>query len=392
MRRVLFVDDESRVLDGLQRMLRPHRDQWEMVFAVGGGAGLEELARGSFDVVVTDMRMPGVDGLALLSEVARLSPETVRIVLSGQTEFGVALGVLPLAHQFLMKPCEAATLEQAIEQSCRLRDLLHSESVRRVIGGIGTVPVAPAIYSQLVVAVEDPGVSLARLAGIVEKDVGLASKVLQSVNSSFFGVGRRVSSLTQAVSLLGVRLLRSLVLSHEVLRPIPSTPDGPQFDVEAEGAHALSVARVARRLVPIGSLAEDASVAGLLHDIGRFLLYAYLPAETAAADKLSREMSWPLHRAEQEILGTTHAEVGAYLLGLWGLPHSVVEAVAYHHSLDRVQGPEVTPAVAVYLANLAVGRGTADGDPYQPERDAVAGDARLAPLWEAALEQSRSTE
>jgi putative nucleotidyltransferase with HDIG domain len=393
MRRVLFVDDEPRVLDGLQRMLRSQRSRWEMVFAPGGEAALRELERASFDVVVTDMRMPGVDGSALLHAVAARSPDTVRIVLSGQTEFEVALRVLPIAHQFLMKPCEARSLEQAIEQSCRLRDLLRSDAMRKVVGGIAVIPVVPAVYAKLVEAVDDASSSLATIAKIVEQDGALASKVLQSVNSSFFGVGRRINSIAQAVSLLGVRLLRSLVLSQEILRPLATAPNGLGFDPDAEHDHALQVARIARRLAVTPAGAEEAAIAGLLHDVGKLLLYAYLPEQARAAIDLAAAKAIPRHDAEREILGVSHAEVGAYLLGLWGLPHTVVEAVAYHHSGEQIKHQPLGPATAVYLANLAVNTGNAPDDLASTgEVAAVLADERLAEYWRQARELTQETE
>lgn len=109
-KRVLFVDDEQEVLEGLRNLLRRNRHEWDMVFALGGYEALAELSRGTVDVVVTDMRMPGMDGAQLLAQVKTVSPSTARLVLSGHAEKEAILRALPVAHQFLSKPCGGGTL------------------------------------------------------------------------------------------------------------------------------------------------------------------------------------------------------------------------------------------------------------------------------------------
>lgn len=146
MKRVLFVDDEPNILEGLRTLLRRHRRQWEMTFAVGGPAALELLKTENFDVVVSDMRMPEVDGAALLAHVQRQQPRTVRIVLSGHTELEAALRAIPVAHQFLSKPCDAAELENVVERACALQSLVEDPKIRQAVGGIQQLPALPRVY------------------------------------------------------------------------------------------------------------------------------------------------------------------------------------------------------------------------------------------------------
>jgi len=208
MRRVLFVDDESRILEGLRRMLRPQRHVWDMAFASGGEAALAMLESSSFDVIVSDMRMPGMDGATLLCRVRERFPHVVRVVLSGHTELSAALQVVPVAHQFLAKPCDAEMLRVAIERACHLKALLGDESIRRTVAALGDLPLVPRIYEALLQAVADPEVSLLKVAHIIEQDVGVSAKVLQLANSAFFEIAHAMTNIQSAVSYLGINTLK----------------------------------------------------------------------------------------------------------------------------------------------------------------------------------------
>jgi YesN/AraC family two-component response regulator len=115
LRRVLFVDDDQYILDGLQNLLRKQRSRWDMCFALGGAAALELFAAAPFDVIVSDMRMPGMDGAELLAHVRERYPAARRIVLSGYAEPAAVQRALEVAHQFLSKPCRAPDLIDAID-------------------------------------------------------------------------------------------------------------------------------------------------------------------------------------------------------------------------------------------------------------------------------------
>jgi len=354
VKRVLFVDDEAHVLDGLRDLLRRQRHEWEMVFALGGEAAVREIEAQPFDVVVSDMRMPGIDGATLLGLVQDRHPETVRIILSGQTELEAALRAVPVAHQFLAKPCDRDDLRRAVERACLSQALLADDAVRRAAGGAGQIPSAPSLYTRLVEATTDEEISIAEIGALVESDVAMCAKVLQLVNSSFFGLGRRVSSAREAVAYLGIASLRALVVSAGAFRAF-SSPEGIDgFSVEALETHSTRVARLAAELLPDKRDAEDAFTAGMLHDVGKLVLAAHRPDELAQLVAAARESGQPLHVVERERTGVTHAEIGAYLLTLWGLPHSIVEAVAHHHAPGRLELERLDPVAAVHIADALI--------------------------------------
>ena len=352
MRRILFVDDEPRILEGLQRMLRPLRREWETAFAPGGEAAMALMQAHPFDVIVSDMRMPGMDGAALLTLVREHYPQVVRIVLSGHTEMSTALRAVPVAHQFLAKPCDADTLRVAIERACHLKALLSDDSICRVVGALGDLPTLPRTYELLREALSDPDVSLTKVANIVEQDVGISAKILQLVNSAFFGSAHSVTNIQGAVSFLGINTLNSLVLSVEIFRIFKPQHPLPGFSLEKLQQHSRLTAQIAARLPVPKHLAEISLVAGMLHDVGQLILAWRLPERFEKTLAISLEERRPLYQVEEQEYGFSHAEIGAYLLGLWGLPYGVVEVVALHHNPNRVPHQNFDAISGVYIANL----------------------------------------
>jgi len=353
MRRVLFVDDDPGFLEGLQRMLRPQKYEWELAFAPGGAAALALLEALPFDVIVSDMRMPGMDGAALVTRVREEYPHVVRIILSDHAELSTALRVVPVAHQFLAKPCDAEMLHVAIERACHLKALLHDDSIRSTVGALSELPSLARTYNALTMALADPDTSIQKIAAIVEQDVGISAKILQLVNSAFFGVARSITSIPSAVIYVGISTLKTLVLSLEVLRAF--APQGPieGFSLEDFQRHGRLTAYIAARLPVPNHLVDIAMAAGMLHDVGKLILAWKFPARLKNLIEEAREEQRPLYMVEErECCGFSHAEIGAYLLGLWGLPYAVVEAVALHHAPNRVPHQTFDAASAVYIANL----------------------------------------
>jgi HD-like signal output (HDOD) protein len=385
---VLFVDDEVRILEGLRRMLRPMRNEFEMAFAPGPQAALDLMAGAPFDVIVTDMRMPGMDGAALLEQVREHYPEVIRIVLSGYTEMATALRVVPIAHQFLAKPCDAHMLRLAIERACHLQALLSDLSIRSLVGGLGDLPALPRIYDALNRALADPDSSLIKISGIVEQDIGISAKVLQLANSAFFGSSRPVASIQNAVGYMGLNALKCLVFSVEIFRVFRPKAEVPGFSMDAMQRHAQLTAQIAARLPVPKHFADVAFVSSMLHDVGKLIQAWKLPTNFAESLRASADEHLPLYKVEERAHGFSHAEMGAYLLGIWGLPYPVVETVALHHAPTRVPHQQFDAVAAVYVANLLAHRvDPADDQPEsegnQPERDlADLGVLENIPAWQ----------
>ena len=352
MKRLLFVDDDDKVLDGIRRMLYADRSRWEMEFALGGEAALQACERHTFDVVISDMRMPGMDGATFLTHMRDRYPQTARIVLSGHSEVDATMRAISVAQRFLAKPCNPVDLQSAIERTCTLQDLLSGPEIRRLVGSIGDLPCLSSTYTSLAQAVRKPNTPIREIAEIVERDMAMSAKVLQLVNSAFFGLAQRVTSLQTAVGYLGMETIKNLVLVADTFRVF--TPDKriPASAYESMQHHAQRVASIVGRL-PVDRENRDVIIlAALLHDIGKLILASKLPDQFSAALVLSRERGCEMFEAEEELMKTSHAEIGAYLLGLWGIPHLAVEAIAHHHHPTRIPHSEFDGPVALYVADL----------------------------------------
>lgn len=350
--KILFVDDEPRILRGIERMLFDMADDWDMSFAESGAQALETMEHKPIDVIVTDMRMPGMDGAALLTEVKARHPNTVRIVLSGHTELEAALRVVPVAHQFLSKPCEPELLKSVIERACNLRLVLSDARVTGVIGALDKLPSVPRIYSQLANALAYEKANVSDVARIVSLDQAISAKVLQVVNSAFFGGSTPIANIEGAVVRLGIQMIKNLVLSVEIFQDAHLFKAVPGFSIETAQRHALDVAALARKLIRDKSMGDDAFMAAILHDIGKLVMLSAQPEQLEAALRLSASDGLSFHLAEKQLMGISHAEIGGYLLGVWGLPYPIVEAVANHHEPMRVPRRRDFGIVeAVYVAN-----------------------------------------
>jgi HD-like signal output (HDOD) protein/CheY-like chemotaxis protein len=352
VKRILFVDDESKILDGIRRMLHAERKRWDMQFAVGGEAALRACEAGSFDVVISDMRMPGMDGATLLGHIRDRFPSTARIVLSGYAEVALATRAVPVAHRFLAKPCNAAELQATIERVCTLQDILCTPEIRRVVGAVGELPSLSSTFTSLTQAVRNPNTSMTQVSDIIEQDVAMAAKVLQLVNSAFYGLAQSVTSLQSAVSHLGMETIKNLALASETFRVFAPNSRIPQSVCETMQRHAHRTAAIAGTL-PVDRKTRDVTVvAALLHDIGRLILASKMPDKFCSALSRAGERKCEPFEAEEELLGTSHAEIGAYLLGLWGIPNLAVEAIAHHHHPTRIPHSGFDSSIAVYVADL----------------------------------------
>jgi HD-like signal output (HDOD) protein len=351
-KRILFVDDEPLVLQGIQRSLRTMRAEWEIELANNGPEALATMEQAPFDVVITDMRMPGMDGAQLLDLVKAKFPRTVRIILSGQSDRETILRSVGPSHQYLSKPCDVDELKQKLIRAFALRDTLDNPRLKEALSCLKTVPSLPALYFAVTEALRSPDTSLTQIGDLIEQDMGMCAKVLQLVNSAFFGLSCQVSSPQQAVAMIGFENLRALVLSVEVFSGFggQSTQD-LAFLWNHSMATASFAKAIAKMQLSARGLVDDAFAAGLLHDVGRLVLASAFGGEYQQVLRRAAQPGALLAGCEEEAFGCTHNAAGAYLLGLWGLADSVVEAVAWHHQPAHAQPMAFSALIAVHAAD-----------------------------------------
>jgi CheY-like chemotaxis protein len=305
---VLFVDDERQLLDGLRRSLWCRRGEWEMAFEDNGPAALGYLADHQVDVVVSDFRMPGMDGGEFLQMVQRQSPDSVRLVLSGHTEERDLLGLVGVAHQFLLKPCPPQELAGLIDRMLTIRRGLGAGSLRGPMTAIGSLPCSAPTLEQLEQLTADPATGSETITLTLEQDVALAVTVYQIANSSFFAPAARTTSLGAAVRRLGPGPIRGL--AQELLRSGDRIGAPDRSRATRLHEHARDAAARARSEHRNGSgRPDDAACAALLHVTG--------PLAVAGC----RDRRLPCSPGPDDT-----AQAGGYLLRLWGIPDEVVAA------------------------------------------------------------------
>lgn len=394
MRRILFVDDEPYILEALERMLHNMRNQWDMRFAPGGAEALRMMAESPAEVVVSDMRMPDINGAQLMNEIMRLYPKTVRLILSGFADADMILECVSGTHQFLAKPCGSDTLKHVINRALELDCWLKNPELQTLVSRLDNVPSVPALYLKILKELKSPHTSLEQVAATIAQDPSMTAKMLQMVNSAFFGLRQPLTNPADAVLQLGLEAVKSLVLGIHVFSQL-DTSVNVDFTSDTLWQHSLSTATTAKRLAQLhrrkldvgsngyatatnkpnihvesggkGSV-EESFTAGLLHDIGRLVLVANLPAQYQQVCDLARAKSITLMDAERDVFGATHAEVGGYLLGLWGLPISLVETAFFHHNPGQCNVKAFTPLAATHIANVFTQEGGPMGKKFLPSR------------------------
>ena len=332
--RVIFVDDEPRVLEGLKRMLRPKRNEWDMTFVGSAQAALDALKQQPREVVVTDMRMPGMSGAELLEVVQREYPDTIRLILSGQAETESVMKALGVSHQFLSKPCDAEILQGTIARAFTLRDLAgnsgrqdagraHQQTTdaARHLPEAGRVPEEPERRHGR--RRED---HLARSVDVRAPAQGGQLRLLRPRQA-----GRRRG---RAGALLGLDRIMALVLGQGIFSG-GEMPKVRGFSLEALWAHSLATATAAHRIAIEEGLDKDTGGRGVPR---RHAARHRQAGARHGHARTNTRACWSWRRAspasEREFemleLQASHTDVGAYLVGLWGLPNTIAEAIAFH--------------------------------------------------------------
>lgn len=349
-RRVLFVDSSPEAFVGLQEQMSDAGPPWQVDYAASGEQALAVLAAEPVDVIIVDEQLAPMDGVTLLTRVREKHPTTIRMILSQSSAANRPSLAAIVAHRVLAKPCNVSELALMVRRSCALRTLTgETEAYRRTMAA-AALPSKPGVYMELNRVLSDPTWQPSQVSAAVERDVAMSAKVLQLANSALFGLTQNVTAVKDAVVYLGVETVKSLALTAEAFGKL-----GPRnttdFSFDAFQNHAMLVARITAAMLPTGRAQQEAVTAALLHDIGKLVIISDGSTRWSQLKRQAAAREIPVHELEQENDGVTHADIGAYLLSLWGLPDAIVEAVAHHHTAGRVPGVALDSVVAVHVAN-----------------------------------------
>ncbi len=339
MRRILFVDDDPNEIKELKTMLKSICQKCEIEFALSGEEALNFMLKSPFDVVVFDMRMQGRDGMDFLGTVMERYPETVRIIHSELSDAEMVLRSSKSAHQLLEKPNSAEAIKCTIERTCKLQDLLRSEELKNIVASIKKLPSNPKLYNLITAEMQSPDASLKKVGHIISQDVSMTAKILQLVNSPYFGLQREIADPQQAAVYLGMDKLKTLVLSINVFSSFTGDAESCGFSLVEMQRHSLRTSKLAWDIVRAETddrkVAEEAMIAGMLHDVGKLIMLKIPKQYNQVMSFIEKNGCDPV-AAEYTVMKTSHAELGAYLLGLWGIPGNIVESVAFHHNPSKL--------------------------------------------------------
>ena len=346
---IVITGEDTGQADQLRLELADFGLDWQVGWVPVTGMG--DSSALNADVLVTDL---GSHGSQVLAELRARRPDAVRILLLERGQGGEALHALDAAHRVLHKPLDAGELVDAVESVIDLRSMLDNEELKRSIGRIESLPPAPRMYIELVQLMRDPDVRMAEIAYVLSQDAALAAKVLRLCNSAFFSAGREITDIRSAVTRLGLGILRQLVLASETFGAgIGGAHSG--LDREAMQERALATSQLAKKLLA-GPSAELAETAGLLAEVG--LLLPGIGERGMPSSSVSGNEA-----AEIQLKSPGYPEAGAYLLGLWGLPTPIVEAVAHQARPRRLRASGFWVTGAVHVATALV-RGTEVDEGY----------------------------
>lgn len=350
---ILFVDDEPNILSGIKRMLRSMRKDFDFYFAEGGKEALAILQENNIDVVVSDMRMPGMDGVELLSKVQEGFPNAIRIMLTGQADDESIIKTVGIVHQFLSKPSDPDSLKDILIRSAALQDLMENRQLKEVVSSIGSLPSLPNIYTELQNVLRNPDAKVEQIAKVIEKDISMTAKLLQLVNSSFFGLFQKVDSADRAVMLLGIDVIKNLALGMEIFSEVQGV--SKLLSTSYLWEHSIIVAqcskKIAMEVTDDTDIINSSFIAGMLHDIGRLLLLTKLDTAYVPLIERAEGEGTPLLKLERQTFNATHCDIGAYLIGLWGFNNNIVEAIAFHNTIETYPGTSFSAALAVHVAD-----------------------------------------
>ncbi len=355
MIKVLFVDDEPMMLRSLRRMLLQKAKDWQMKFVDSGKAALTLLEQQEIDIIVTDMRMPGMSGESLLAEVQKRYPHINRIVLSGHSDRELIIKSTRLAHQYIAKPCDSKTLIKILEQAIHFRSTLAKNGILDLVTKIDGLPSPNENVQKILECVQDEESSLADIGNLIAQDMGMSSNILKVVNSAFFGLPRHVGSVPEAVVLLGMDIIRALVLSHHFVSFF-NFGQIPHFSYQMLWDHCIRTAIMCREItkaeINSKETIDNSFIAGLLHDIGKLILGYIITEKYTKIIEDARKSNLGIWKIETKNLGVSHSEIGAYLIGLWGVNNSIVDAIRCHHEPSKLNHKGDILISAVHLADI----------------------------------------
>ncbi len=335
---IVFVDDQNNILQGFRRSLRSLENEWDIHYSIGGKETLRLMETTPIDIIVSDTNMPGMRGTELLKEVQNLYPQTTRLVLSGGGSRSDDISILlRTSHQFFSKPFDIEKLKSTVDRLLMLRERVSDEKLIKLVSGISKLPCAPHIYAAFKKEREGSSADLDKMGTYIAQDPGLTAKMLQSLNSTYFGVNKAGVHPFKAAQSMGPGTINYLFDEDTHFHTIE--PNHPNYaflsKIYEQSLHAALLLEALAEAEKLSDpLKNIAYTTGMLGNVGTIILAYSLPEAYA---KLTPEFKSPTQQAqlEKKTFGGTHEVIGAYFLGLWGFPETACTAVSYAQTPDK---------------------------------------------------------
>ncbi len=350
---VLFVDDNETTLNGYKRLFKNSDKSWRVLFANDAAEAIESIQHHFIDVIISDLEMPVINGAILLSHVKKISPLTMRIIFTGCAEEKYVMKTVKLAHQIYLKPNSYRGIIAILNRAFYLHKIKMNPAVRKILMNIGTIPSLPEIVNEIIIAAEDENYSLKELSNLIEQDIGMSMNVLRLINSPYFGMKSQIVSIDQAVTLLGLEILKTLIISVHLFESFPNLDVTEMHEIMQ---HSFNSANNCRKILQLENRSieecDEGFITGFMHDIGRIIISSSLPKENELILMQHNKSEIPIARAEQNIIGVTHEEISAFVLALWGFEDHIIEAVAFHHIPSKSHCEEPLLLAAMHCADI----------------------------------------
>lgn len=390
MKSVLFLGPALAKLHADIARLTFRENDWELTLSETPAAALKRLAARPYDALVADADLPEGRGVALMEEAAQTHPQMLRFLYASPGAGAGQLTQWGTRHRVVLKPISAEQLLSDLRKAVSLLQWLPRDAAQRLAADLQRIPSPPVLYQQIRAEMHSPQASLETVGELIARDPAMTAKVLRLANSAMLGLQQKLTDPAEAVLHLGVETVSSLILAGEAFAFAQgATP--VELSLEELWNHSLVTAQFSRLIARHGRLPAEtqaaAYTAGLLHDLGKLLLAVNLPQLFKQAIQQAREQQIPLWQGERTVFGVSHAEVGAAILGIWGLPLEMVQAAAWQHEPSRASQSIFGTLTIVHVANVLAHehRAALNGhlvpseiDPFYLERT---GFAHALPGW-----------
>lgn len=354
IKRVVFLVEDAAERESVRSGIAAQEDGWEKVVTSTPEEAIAAIQFAPTEAVVIEHRQGDMSGGQVLEWAREHCGGAARLLIAEPAEREGVLRAVNTPHQFLARPVTPEILKGTIESARLLEAAMPNEVLFTLAERVQVFPPLPSLYFRVLNELRSPNYSSQTIAEIVALDLAMTTRLLQVINSGFYGLPRRITDLAEAVNLLGQETVKSLIvgiqlfLEHEHIKPL-------YFSIHQLWQHSNSVAHAARLIAQMETgdreRADEAYTAGLLHDLGKLVLANNFEAQHNKVQQIARDSRRPLWEVETEEFGVSHAELGAFVLGRWGMPAELLEATAFHHRPGWRGGLEFSTLTAVHVAN-----------------------------------------